>query len=143
MPARTSFDSQKSHEDEVFFQRNIVSKCTKHHKYVDSQMAVCALEFIAYHCIIITCCHTVVICGKIGSMSSSPRNFLFLKIVDCIHGIFWSKKEKFQKIYYYAIYYYLRISSSKNQMTALCMFENPVSEMKLIIQITNFNTWPV
>ena len=93
MSARTSFDSQKGHENDVSLQENIiyfVSKCTKHHKYVESQMAACALEFIAYHCNNYMLSY-VVICGKIGSMSSSPRNFLFLKIVDCIHGIFWSK----------------------------------------------------
>ena len=40
------FNSQKDHEDEVFLYENIlhfVLKCTKHHKYAESQMAACAL----------------------------------------------------------------------------------------------------
>ena len=37
---------QKDHEDQAFFLENIlhfVWKCTKHHKYAESQMASCAL----------------------------------------------------------------------------------------------------
>ena len=40
------FNSKKDHEDETFLQENIlhfVSKCTKYHKYAESQMARCAL----------------------------------------------------------------------------------------------------
>ncbi len=40
------FNSQKGHEDEVFLYENIlhfVVKCTKHHKYAESEMALYAL----------------------------------------------------------------------------------------------------
>ena len=44
--APASLTAKKDHEDEVFLYENIlnfVSKCTKHHKYVESQMAACAV----------------------------------------------------------------------------------------------------
>ena len=41
----SNFNSQKDQEDEVFLQENMlhfVSKCTKHRRYVESEMAACA-----------------------------------------------------------------------------------------------------
>ncbi len=42
----TLINSQKVHDDKVFLYENMlhfVLKCTKHHKYAESQMAACAL----------------------------------------------------------------------------------------------------